>query len=587
MLTYDAPVDDMRFLLEAFGYERVAELETFEEFDLQTLEMMLEQAGRFFSEEVLPTNPIGDCEGLDYDPETHEVTTPEEFKEVWEKIREQGMFGIATPTEYGGSGGPYTLGTMLSEISTATNKSLSMFGGLSAGLTIALLEDATEEQKERWIPKLASGEWCATMALTEPHCGTDLGLIRTSAEPNDDGTYAIDGHKIWITSGEHDLTDNILHFVLAKLPDAPEGTDGISAFVVPKILPDGTRNDLHCSGLEHKMGIHASPTCEMRFEGAKGYMVGEPHEGMKSMFVMMNEARLKVGNEGPALSEIAYQTALAFAKERRQGRSLDPEKREQDEPADNILVHPDVRRMLADVKASTEGMRALTTWVSILMDLAHEHPDEQTRRESQDIVSLLTPIIKAYCTKRGFENVSEALQVTGGAGYTRDLHIEQYLRDTRIAMIYEGTNHIQALDLVGRKLPKDDGRLYRAFQNRVTELIKASSEDEQMEPFIEPLKEVSQKLTEMTMMLGAKAADDREQVGAVATNFLRYFALTAIAYAWARQVKYALDEDHPKLETKMKTARYFFDVLLPETRKLAEVVEAGKEPMMAFERGEF
>jgi alkylation response protein AidB-like acyl-CoA dehydrogenase len=577
----------MHFLLEAFGYERVTEFESFKSFDLSTVEILLKQTGRFFSEEVLSTNSIGDRKGVNYDSETFEVTTPSEFKTAWKKICEQGLLGMTTPTEYGGSGGPYAVGTMLFEMATATNKSLSMFAGLSDALTSALLEHATEKQKETWIPKLVRGEWTATMAMTEPQCGTDLSLIRTQAEPRDNGTYDISGHKIWIGCGEHDLTDNILHFVLARLPNAPEGTEGLSAFVVPKILADGTENQLHCSGIAHKMGMHASPTCEMRFDRATGYLVGERHQGMEAIFVMLNEARRKVGSEGVALSEIAYQTALSFAEDRRQSRAADPKKREKGEPADNILVHPDVRRMLADVKTSTEGMRALITWVGVLMDLAQEHPEPKIRQESEDIVSLLTPVIKAYCTEKGFENVSEAMQVTGGAGYTADLHIEQYLRDVRIGMLYGGTNHIQALDLVEQKLPKDGGRLYRTFQNKITELIETCSDNSKMQPIIEQLEEVSKKLTEMTTMLNETSADDRENADAVASNYLRYFALTAIAYAWARQIKYALDEQHPKLETKLKTCQYFFDVILPETQRLAKVIEAGKEPVMAFDRVDF
>ena len=587
MLTYSAPVDDMHFLLEAFGYERVTEFESFKSFDLSTVEILLKQTGRFFSEEVLSTNSIGDRKGVNYDSETFEVTTPSEFNTAWKKICEQGLLGMTTPTEYGGSGGPYAVGTMLFEMATATNKSLSMFAGLSDALTSALLEHATEKQKETWIPKLVRGEWTATMAMTEPQCGTDLSLIRTQAEPRDNGTYDISGHKIWIGCGEHDLTDNILHFVLARLPNAPEGTEGLSAFVVPKILADGTENQLHCSGIAHKMGMHASPTCEMRFDGATGYLVGERHQGMEAIFVMLNEARRKVGSEGVALSEIAYQTALSFAEDRRQSRAAAPEKRDKGEPADNILVHPDVRRMLADVKTSTEGMRTLITWVGVLMDLAQEHPEPKIRQESEDIVSLLTPVIKAYCTEKGFENVSEAMQVTGGAGYTADLHIEQYLRDVRIGMLYGGTNHIQALDLVEQKLPKDGGRLYRTFQNKITELIETCSDNSKMQPIIEQLEEVSKKLTEMTTMLNETSADDRENADAVASNYLRYFALTAIGYAWARQIKYALDEQHPKLETKLKTCQYFFDVILPETQRLAKVIEAGKEPVMAFDRVDF
>ncbi len=586
MLTYDAPVDDMRFLLEAFDYECVAGLETFSSYDIDTVEMMLEQAGRFFSEEVLPTNPIGDREGIEFDPETHEVTTPDVFGDVWEQIAEQGYLGITTPIEYGGSGGPFTLGALLSEIWAATNKSLAI-GTLSTGLTAALLAKGSEDQKETYIPKFASGRWTATMAITEPHAGTDLSLIRTRAEPRDDGSYRVTGNKIWTGPGEHDLADNIIHFVLAKLPDAPGGTKGLSAFLVPKFLEDGTRNEAYCTGVEHKMGIHASPTCEMSFEDAEGYLVGEPHQGMEAMFVMMNETRLKVGIEGPALSEIAYQTALAWAKQRRQGRSLDPDKREEDEPADSILVHPDVRRMLADLKASIQGMRALVTWVAILSDVSHDHPDRELARAADDLVALLTPVIKAYCSKQGFDNVSEAMQICGGAGYTRDMHIEQYLRDLRIAMIYEGTNHIQALDLVGRKLPKDDGRLFRTFQSKVTDLIGRASEIEGLEQMVESLRDASSRLFELTMQVRAKVADDREQAGAVASTYLTMFGHVAVGYAWLRQLAYAIENDHALAEVKRKTASYFFRIVLPEIESLATVVEEGKKPMMTFDRDEF
>jgi alkylation response protein AidB-like acyl-CoA dehydrogenase len=587
MLTYNTPVDDIRFLLGAFGYNRVSDLETYRDFDLDTMEMMVEESGRFYEEVVLPTNEIGDREHVQWDPETHEVTTPEAFKEAYDRVAQNGYIGITTPTEYGGAGAPETLGVILTEIASATNKSLGMFGLLSTGLIRALEANGSEEQQETYIPKLASGEWGGTMALTEPHAGTDLGLIRTKAEPNDDGTYDITGRKIWITAGEHDLTDNIVHFVLARLPDAPEGTKGISVFLVPKYLEDGERNDVECVGLEEKMGIHGSPTCEMEFDGATGYLVDEPNKGMRSMFVMMNEARLKVGIEGVALSNIAYQTALSWAKDREQSRALDEAKRDPDKKADNILVHPDVRRMLASVKSSVEAMRGLVMWAAVNLDLSDSHPDDEVRQEAQDLVDLLTPIIKAYCTEQGFENVSEAMQVCGGAGYTRDMHIEQYLRDMRIAMIYEGTNHIQALDLVGRKLTQDDGRLYRLFQSRVTDLITSVDGREELEEFVEPLKDASKTLTDLTMRLGQKAAEDREQAGAVANNYLTYFALTAMAYGWVRQLKYAVDEETENRETKFKTARFWFNHILPERHSLEKVIASGKEHMMAFNRDEF
>ncbi len=587
MLTYNTPVDDIRFLLGAFGYDRISDLDKYQDFDLDTMEMMVEESGRFYEEVVLPTNEIGDREHVEWDPETHEVTTPEAFKDAYEQVAQNGYIGITTSPEHGGAGAPETLGVILTEIASATNKSLGMFGLLSTGLIRALEADGSEEQKERYIPKLASGEWGGTMALTEPHAGTDLGLIRTRAEPNDDGSYEITGRKIWITAGEHDLTDNIVHFVLARLPDAPEGTQGISVFLVPKYLEDGERNDVECVGLEEKMGIHGSPTCEMEFDGATGYLVGEPNKGMRSMFVMMNEARLKVGIEGVALSNIAYQTALNWAKDREQSRALDKEKRDPDAQADNILVHPDVRRMLANIKSSVEAMRGIVMWAAVNLDLSDSHPDDEVRQEAQDLVDLLTPIIKAYCTEQGFENVSEAMQVCGGAGYTRDMHIEQYLRDMRIAMIYEGTNHIQALDLVGRKLTQDDGRLYRLFQSRMSDLIGSVEGYDELDEFVEPLKDASKTLTDLTMRLGQKAAEDREQAGAVANNYLEYFALTAMAYGWVRQLKYAVDQKSDNRETKFKTARFWFNHILPERHSLEDVIGSGKEHMMAFDRDEF
>jgi alkylation response protein AidB-like acyl-CoA dehydrogenase len=589
MLTYDPPVDDFSFLLEAFDYERVAEEAGFEGYDQNMMEAMLEQSGDFFSDVVLPTNEIGDQEGLEYDPDTQTVTTPDEFKDVYNQLCEKGFVGITADEEYGGAGAPQTLGIFMTELFSATNKSLAMFALLEEGLITALEKKGTEAQKDYFLPKLATGEWGGTMALTEPHCGTDLGLMRTKAEPieDEDNAYRISGNKIWITSGEHDLTDNIVHFVLARLPDAPEGTKGISVFLVPKKLENGERNDVYCTGLEHKMGIHGSPTCEMKFDGAKGYMVGEPNKGMRTMFVMMNRARIKVGIEGVALSEIAYQTALKWAKDRRQSRSLDPEKRDEDADADPIMVHPDVRRMFADIKATTEGMRGMATWAAINLDLAENHPDDDKRQEADDLVAALTPLIKAYCTKRGFENVDTAMQACGGSGYTTDMHIEQYMRDLRIAKLYEGTNHIQALDLVGRKLPKDNGRIYRTFQTKVTELIKETDGIDELEEFVDPLKSISEQLTEITMKIGAQAEQDPEQAGAVANNYLELFALTAISYCWITQLRYAIENDTDNVEEKKKTARYFFNMILPKRHTLAEKIERGKEYMMDFEVDEF
>jgi alkylation response protein AidB-like acyl-CoA dehydrogenase len=577
----------MRFLLEAFDYAgRVSTLPKFKDYDLETVTAMLEETGKFCTNEMLPLNRVGDQAGVHWDPETKAVTTPEGFKALWKSYAANGFAGIHHNPEFGGGGSPHSLGLLMSEMGTSTNKSFSMCPGLTHGLVQALDAYGSDQQKADYLPKLIEGEWTGTMCLTEPQCGTDLGLIRTKAEPEGDH-YRLTGNKIWITFGEHDLTDNIVHLVLARLPDAPEGIKGISAFIVPKVLLDGTQNTIHCSGLEHKMGIHASPTCEMTMENAVGYLVGEPHKGMRSMFVMMNTARLHVGQEGVSLGEIAYQTALEFAKDRRQMRALDPSKQDHSAPADNIMVHPDVRRMLLNIKSTQEAMRALTLWIAMEIDVSHGHADEAARQEADDLVALLTPIVKSYCTERGFENVNEAMQVCGGAGYTTDWSIEQYLRDVRIALIYEGTNAIQALDLVGRKLPIGGGRLVQVFASRVTSMIRDSKEDPRMAEFIEPLKYASKQLTEVTMNLATKGMQDREEAGAAASNYLNLFALTALAYCWVVQCKKAVDEDTKFAQTKLKTARYFFANVLPEMDALVKIIGAGKQHMMALDVDEF
>lgn len=584
---YKAPIRDMLFALKTFGYgERVATLPAYEMFDIETTEMMLKSTADMLTSELLPLNKIGDEEGVDWDPETGAVTTPEGFKNAYQQLVDSGAISIGGPVEYGGGGAPESLDLFFSELSTACNKSFSMCPGLTRGLVNALLVHGSEEQKDFYLPKLVSGEWSGTMCLTEPQCGTDLGMIRTKAVPNDDGSYSLSGTKIWITFGEHDLTDNIIHLVLARLPDAPEGIKGISTFVVPKFI-DGERNAISCTGLEHKMGIKASPTCVMEMEGAKGFLVGVPHKGMRSMFTMMNIARLHVGLEGIALAEIAYQTALAFAKDRIQSRALDPEKSDPDAVADNIMVHPDVRRMLLNIKSTNEGMRALATWIAVEHDVSVHSKDEALREQGDDLVALMTPVVKSYFSERGFLNISEAMQVCGGAGYTSDWDIEQYLRDERIAMLYEGTNHIQALDLVGRKLPMKNGRLMQNFSARVTDLIRENKEREEMEPFLTPLKEASKTLTNVTMELAGKAMEDKEIAGAVASNYLNVFALVAIAFAYCHEARYALDNPGPQSTTKLKTIKWYMDMVLPEMDSFVAKIKPGKSNMFDFDVEEF
>ncbi len=589
MQIYNAPLKDMQFLLETFGYnERINSMDAFKDFDLETLMMLMEQSAKFCSERMLPLNRVGDVEGVKYNPETHEVTTPEGFKKLYQEAVEQGSVGLTFPEEYGGVGAPHLAGVLLSEMATATNKSFSMVTGLSHGLLDALLAHGSEEQKQRFAPLLTSGKWSGTMCLTEPQCGTDLGMLTTKAEPKDDH-YLLTGTKIWITFGEHDLAENIVHLVLARLPDAPEGIKGISLFLVPKFDFDGTRNPIYCTGLEHKMGIHASPTCVMSLEGAKGWLVGEPHKGMRAMFTMMNAARLLVGIEGVSLADISYQTALEFAKDRRQSRSLDKSKRDPDAAADCIMVHPDVRRMLLNVKSLVEGMRGLAYWTGFYLDISHHHADEDTRAEADDIVALMTPIIKSFMTEKGFDAISEAMQVCGGAGYTTDWSIEQYMRDSRIALIYEGTNGIQALDLIGRKLPRGNGRLFMRFNQLITDFIKANKEDERMAEFLNPLKDASKKLGAATMGLSMKGMQDPEEAAAVASPFLNLFGYTAVAYVWCLQVRAALDRESEGAfyATKLKTARYYFQNILPQINALVPIIEAGKANLMDLDISEF
>ncbi len=579
---YKAPIDEFMFVLDAFGFDEIQKLERFEAFERDTVRALLESTATVFDEQLAPLNKSGDSQGVQWDSETHEVKTPDGFRKAYQLLVREGMLGITGPVEYDGGGAPESVRCFIGEIMASANKSFSMAPGLTRDLVSALMEHGTEEQKSFYLPKLVSGEWSGTMCLTEPQCGTDLGLLTTKAEPNADGSYALTGTKIWITFGEHDLTENIIHLVLARLPDAPQGIKGISTFLVPKMI-DGERNPIFCTGLEHKMGIHASPTCVMSLEGAKGFLVGEPHKGMRAMFTMMNEARLYVGLEGVSLGEAAYQTALAFAKDRRQSKALNPERRDKEHQADNILVHPDVRRMLLNVKSTNEALRGLGAWIAHELDIAVGSDDEARKERAEDLVALLTPVIKSYGTERGFENVSESMQVCGGSGYTADWNIEQYLRDVRIAMIYEGTNHIQALDLVGRKLPMKGGRLLKVFSEEVTATIAEAKGDARMAELVGPVEEVAGALTKVTMELSARVQENPEVVGAIASPYLNLFALATLGHVWLRMVKYALDHEHPRAATKVKTARYYMRNVLPEYRKLVAIVEAGTSNLMEFE----
>ena len=582
---YRPPTDDIRFLLETFEYTALVQsIPKFAEFDIDTCMGLLEAYAKFCVDELLPLNAKGDHEGVTYDPETHDVHLPDGFAKAYKDFCMNGFASLPHDPKYGGVGAPFCLGTLGQEVITATNKSFSMCPGLTSGLIEALEAHGSEEVNSYYLPKLVTGEWAGTMCLTEPQCGTDLGLLTTRAEPEGDH-FVLTGTKTWITFGEHQLADNIVHLVLARLPDAPSGIKGISTFVVPKYLADGTRNTVFCGGTDHKMGIHASPTCVVNLEGARGWMVGVPHKGMRSMFTMMNAARLQVGTEGVSMGEASYQNALAFAKDRRQSRSLDPAKQDPDHSADNILVHPDVRRMLLNVKSTTEGLRGLVAWISINYDVMHSAPDGPAKDKASDLVALLTPIIKSYGSERGFANISEAMQVMGGAGYTQDWPVEQYMRDQRIAMIYEGTNHIQALDLVGRKLAMGGGRLLRVFAGEVGDLLKATLGDERLASFANALKVESKRLNATTMAMAGAGMEDAEVIGAVASNYLNQFALVTLGYVWLRIAQQVIDRDADDAlrRNKLQTARFFFEMVLPEAGMYAAKVAVGKGPVMEID----
>lgn len=584
-MQYQAPANDLRFLLfDVLGADRLHELEKYADATPDLISAIIDEAGKVCAEVMQPTNQIGDREGCHYDPETRSVTTPDCFKEAYNKFVEGGWTALDSPLEYGGQGLPHTLKFVVDEMVCSTNLSLGMYPGLTHGAISALHAHGSDDLKDTYLQKLISGEWTGTMCLTEPQCGTDLGLIRTRATPSDDGSYAIEGTKIWITGGEHDLVDNIVHLVLAKLPGAPDTTKGISLFAVPKFLPDsGERNPAFCGGLEHKMGIKGSATCVMNFEGAKGWLVGEPNNGMRAMFTMMNEARLMVGMQGLGLAEMAYQESLGFARERLQSRSLSGPKNP-DGPADPIIVHPDVRRMLMRQKVLNEGMRAMALFTGHQLDLSVAHPDETVRESADDLVQLLTPVVKSFLTDEGSNNANTGLQVLGGSGFTTDWPLEQLVRDGRIARIYEGTNGIQAMDLVGRKLSLNGGRLARTLFGTISGYLQDNPEA----PHRDELESAVKALESATMWLASNAPDDPEQAGAAATPYLRLMALTVIGYLWSRMANVATAQlasgegNKPLLESKLVSARFFFEKLIPEVDWLARDVQSGKDSLMAF-----
>ena len=584
-MQYQPPVNDIKFVLfDVLGADQLHSFEKYADATPDIISAVIEEAGKLAAEILQPVNKIGDEQGCSYDPATHAVTTPDGFKEAYRKFTEGGWASLDAPVEFGGQGLPHTLKFIVDEMVCSANLSLGMYPGLTHGAISALYAHGSEELKQTYLSQLISGEWTGTMCLTEPQCGTDLGMIRTKATPRADGSYGIEGTKIWITGGEHDLVDNIIHLVLAKLPGAPDSTKGISLFVVPKVLPhNGERNPVYCGGLEHKMGIKGSATAVINFEDAQGWMVGEPNDGMRAMFTMMNEARLMVGMQGLGVAEMAYQESLGFAMERLQGRSLTGPKNA-DGPADPIIVHPDVRRMLMRQKVLNEGMRALALFTGHQLDLSVAHPDETVRQAGDDLVQLLTPVVKAFLTDEGFNNANLGLQVLGGAGFTTDWPLEQLVRDGRIPRIYEGTNGIQAMDLVGRKLGLKGGRLI----GLLFETIRSFLAEHGDAPHHAELASALQALEEATTWIATNGMQDPEQAGAAATPYLRLTALTVIAYLWSRMASVAEQQlaagagNSTLLEGKLVSARYYFEKLLPESGWLLADIMGGKDSMMAL-----
>jgi len=599
MPTYAAPVDDIRFVLEELlRVERLAELPGYGDATPDLIATVVEEAARFAETELQPLNQSGDEEGCTF--ENGVVRTPTGFKRAYDAFREAGWTSLACEPEYGGQGLPQTVHFVMSEILSSANMSFGMYPGLSYGAYEALLLHGTDEQKALYLPKLADGTWSGTMCLTEPHCGTDLGLIRTKAVPDGDGSYRITGTKIFISAGEHDLTDNIVHLVLAKLPDAPAGTRGISLFVVPKFLPKadgdgwapGARNGVACGSIEHKMGIKASATCVMNFDEAQGWLVGKPHGGMRAMFTMMNAARLGVGFQGLGLAEVAYQNAVAYAKDRLQGRALKGAKAPE-KPADPIIVHPDVRKNLLWIKALNEGSRALGLWVGMQIDTYLKHPDPDVRQEAEDFVALMTPIVKSFFTDYGFEATVKAQQMYGGHGYVREWGMEQFVRDARIAQIYEGANGIQALDLVGRKLPAHTGRLLRRFFHPMAAELEEAMADPRTAPIAGQLAKAFGRLQQATAWIAQKGLADPDEAGAASADYLRLFALVAIGWMWLKTVRVAA-EKLPQADgragfydAKLKTAEFFVARILPETSSLFAAIMSGAKPMMQMDADMF
>lgn len=593
MPQYTPPVRDTRFVLEhVVGLQSHSNLPGFAAATPDVVDAVLEEGGRFVAEVLFPLNHSGDQEGCTRHADGS-VTTPAGFKEAYRQFVESGWGTLSAPEEFGGQGMPHVVSTAFQEFMISSNMAFAMYPGLTHGAISALLVKGSDAQKATYLPKMVSGEWGGTMNLTEPQCGTDLGLIKTKAEPQADGSYAITGTKIFISSGEHDLTENIIHLVLAKTPGAPESSKGISLFVVPKFLVNedgslGERNAVTCGSIEHKMGIHGNSTCVMNYDGAKGWLVGEEMKGLAAMFIMMNAARLGVGLQGLAVGEVAYQNAVQYAKDRRQGRALTGAK-EPGEKADPLFVHPDVRRMLMEAKALTEGLRALCLWGALQVDLAHLAATEEERQAADDLIGLLTPVIKGYGTDAGYRIATDAQQVYGGHGYIAEWGMEQYVRDARIAMIYEGTNGVQAMDLVGRKLAQNGGRAVQALFRIVGEECAAAKADPRAAAFAEALEKANGQLQAATMWFMQNGMQNPDNVGAGAYSYMNLMGLVSVGLMWLRMVRAAsalLDAgegDARFLEAKLTTAAFYAERILPDAGALRRKIEGGAATVMALD----